>query len=584
MSARTGARGDNVSVPDQKIAVFENILSPIGAFRAPVGSPTMRPTLGTMPALDTMTSDADLVAATLAGDRAAYGRIVERYQRLLCSLAFSATGGLAQSEDLAQETFIDAWRQLADLREPDKLRPWLCGILRFKVSRLRRADGREPVSRADPLDEAAAVPSADEAIPDQAVHQEEQALMWSALERVPEIYREPLVLYYREHRSVEHVAAALDLTEDAVKQRLARGRKILQEQVLAFVEGALARTTPGKLFTLATLAALPTLVAPVPVQAAAVGAAGAGLAAKGGGLAKATAFATLVASCSGVISALLALRANLDQSRTPRERRAVVKVTAVFFFGALAVLVALWLLRAGSWRWWDHRALFAGVTQVLVIGFLVGFSAGVIRVMAYFRRLRTAERRAHPELFRDARDQVGAAAGEYRSRLKLFGVPLVHFRYSSPDEGEPPQFAWIAGGDRAYGLLFAWGGLAVAPISVGAVSVGLFSVGSCSFGLFSLGTMAFGWVAMGCASVGVKAFAWLSALGWDTAQSGGFALAGRAAEGPVAFAAHANDAAARAILANPGAEQNHMLVVSVVTVLSLVPVVYYAREVRRRLG
>lgn len=59
--------------------------------------------------------------------------------------------------------------------------------------------------------------------------------MWSALERAPELYREPLVLCYREHRSVEHVAAALDLTEDAVKQRLARGRKILQERVLWFV-------------------------------------------------------------------------------------------------------------------------------------------------------------------------------------------------------------------------------------------------------------------------------------------------------------------------------------------------------------
>lgn len=544
----------------------------------------MRPILGTMPTLDTMTSDADLVAATLAGDRSAFGRIVERYQRLLCSLAFSATGGIAQSEDLAQETFIDAWRQLADLREPDKLRSWLCGILRFKVSRLRRADGREPVSRADPLDEVAAVPSADEAIPDQAVRREEQALMWSALERVPEIYREPLVLYYREHRSVEHVAAALDLTEDAVKQRLARGRKILQEQVLSFVEGALARTTPGKLFTLATLAALPTLVAPVPVQAAAMGAAGAGLAAKGGGLAKATALATLVASCSGVISALLALRANLDQSRTPRERRAVVKITVAFFFGALAVLAALWLLRAGSWRWWEYRAVFAGLTQVLVVGFLVGFPVSLIRVMRAMRRLRSSERRAHPELFRAARDQAGSAAGEYRSRLTLWGVPLVHCRFSSPDEGEPPVFGWIAGGDRAYGLICAWGGYAVAPVSVGAFSVGLISIGSCSFGLLSLGTMAFGWIALGCASVGVKAFAWLSALGWDTAQSGGFGLAGRAAEAPVAFAAHANDAAARAILANPGAEQNQMVFISVVTVLSLLPIVFYAREVRRRMG
>jgi len=543
----------------------------------------MRPTPESMSFPDVLTSDAELVAATLAGDRRAYGRIVERYQRLLCSLAFSATGGVAQSEDIAQETFIDAWRQLADLREPEKLRPWLCGILRFKVSRFRRADGREPVRRADPLDEAAEVPSADEAVPDQAVHQEEQALMWSALERVPEIYREPLVLYYREHRSVEHVAAALDLTEDTVKQRLARGRKILQEQVLAFVEGALARTTPGKLFTIATLAALPILVAPTPVQAAVVGV-GAGMAAKGGALAKTTALATLIASCSGVISAALTLRANLDQARTPLERRMVVKVTIAVFFGALAFLLALWLLRAGSWRWWEQREVFAGITQVLVVGFLVVFPVSLIRVMRAMRALRSSERRAHPELFRDARDQVGSAAGEYRSRLTLCGVPLVHFRYSSPDEGEPPVFGWLAGGDRAYGLICAWGGLAVAPVSVGAVSVGLVSIGSCSFGLVSLGTIAFGWLAMGCASVGVKAFGWLSALGWDTAQSGGFGLAGRAAEAPVAFAAHVNDAAARAILANPGAEQNQMTVVSIVTVLVLLPVVYYARAVRRRLG
>ena len=544
----------------------------------------MRPIPETMSSPDVMTSDAELVAATLAGDRRAYGLIVERYQRLLCSLAFSATGGLGQSEDLAQETFIDAWRQLADLREPEKLRSWLCGILRFKVSRLRRADGREPVRWADPLDEAAAVPSADEAVPDQAVHQEEQALMWSALERVPEIYREPLILYYREHRSVEHVAAALDLTEDTVKQRLARGRKVLQEQVLAFVEGALARSTPGKLFTIATLAALPALVAPTPAKAATIGAGAGGLAAKGGALAKSTALAFLITSSSGVISAVLALRANLDQSRTPRERRAVVKITIGYFFGALAFLGVLWLLRAGAWQWWDRRLAFAVITQVLVVGFIVVWPASLMRVMRHMRRLRSAERQAHPALFSAPRDQVGSAAGEYRSRLTLLGVPLVHCRFSAADEGQPPLFGWIAGGDRAYGLICAWGGIAVAPISLGAVSVGIVALGNLSVGLFSFGTVALGGLALGCASMGFEAYAWLSALGWDTAQGGGFALAGRAANAPVAFAAHVNDAAARAILASPGSQQHQMAIISVITLLSLAPVVFYAREVRRRLG
>jgi RNA polymerase sigma factor (sigma-70 family) len=530
-----------------------------------------------------MTSDAELVAATLAGDRRAYSRIVERYQRLLCSLAFSASGSVAQSEDLAQETFIDAWRQLAELREPEKLRPWLCGILRFKVSRLRRADGREPVRRADPLDEAAALPSLDESVPDQAVHQEEQALMWRALERVPEIYREPLVLYYREHRSVEHVAVALDLTEDAVKQRLARGRKILQEQVLAFVEGALTRTTPGKLFTIATLAALPATVLPTPAHAAAAAGAG-GLAAKGGALAKGTLFATLVATFSGPISAILTLRASLDQSRTPRERRAVVKITVVYFFGALAFLASLWLLRAGSWKWWDQRAVFAGVTQLLVVGFMVVWPVSLVKVMRHMRRLRSSERLAHPELFRAERDQVGANAGEYRSRLTLLGVPLVHCRFSSPDEGQRPVYGWIAGGDRAYGLVMAWGGYAVAPISVGAFSVGLVAIGNFSVGLFSFGTVALGWLALGCASIGYDAFAWLSALGWDTAQGGGFGLAGHAAWAPVAFAEQANNDAARAILASPGTPQYQMAFITVVTLLSLIPAVFYARAVRKRMG
>jgi DNA-directed RNA polymerase specialized sigma24 family protein len=64
----------------------------------------------------TDSSDSELVTQSLAGNRDAFGWIVARYQSLLCSLAYSATGSLNQSEDLAQETFITAWKQLAELR------------------------------------------------------------------------------------------------------------------------------------------------------------------------------------------------------------------------------------------------------------------------------------------------------------------------------------------------------------------------------------------------------------------------------------------------------------------------------------
>ena len=68
-----------------------------------------------MPAEDF--TDEELVAQSLAGNRNAFGEIVRRYQTLICSVAYSATGSLTQSEDLSQETFVTAWKQLAELRE-----------------------------------------------------------------------------------------------------------------------------------------------------------------------------------------------------------------------------------------------------------------------------------------------------------------------------------------------------------------------------------------------------------------------------------------------------------------------------------
>lgn len=525
-------------------------------------------------------SDAELVTSCLAGKRDAFARIVERYQRLLCSLAYAATGNVAESEDAAQETFVAAWCSLRDLREPEKLRPWLCGILRYKIGRLRRQYGRDAAVGAEPMEAAGEVEAEDVSVADKAMQAEEQAILWRALERVPVRYREPLVLYYRENRSIEHVACALELTEDAVKQRLARGRKMLQEQALAFVEGALARTTPGRAFTAGVIAMLPAL-APAPVKAAGVGAAAV---AQGSALAKTTGLAALLAFVAGAVSAVMQLRIGLDQSRTPRERRAIVVTTAGCFFGTLAFIGVLWGLKEAALRWWEQRAVFAAICQVLVVGFVVAGPLGLVRLMAYFRRLRSEERRRHPELFAAERDRVGSRAGVYRSHATLFGVPLVHVRFSSADAGEGPVVGWIAAGDRAYGLLFAWGGLAVAPVSVGAFAVGFLSVGAVSVGVIGLGTFGTGLLAVGGIAVGFKAYAWLSALGWLAARSGGFGIAHVAAEAPVAFARHANDATAHALVTGAGEQQNEMLFFIMIAVATLIPVTLYTRAVRRRLG
>jgi RNA polymerase sigma factor (sigma-70 family) len=213
-------------------------------------------------------NDSELVARSLAGNREAFGQIVARYQSLVCSLAYSATGDLGRSEDLAQETFLTAWKQLRGLNEPGKLRAWLCGIARNLTNSALRRQGREPTHAAETLDAAGESPASEPLPSDQAVSREEAAILWRSLERIPETYREPLILFYREHQSIENVALALDLSEDAVRQRLSRGRKLMQDHLADLVEGTLARSGPGTAFTLQVMSALPILATSSGISAA----------------------------------------------------------------------------------------------------------------------------------------------------------------------------------------------------------------------------------------------------------------------------------------------------------------------------
>lgn len=231
--------------------------------------------------------DARLVADSLQGNREAFRGIVQRYQNLISSLAFSATANISQSEDIAQETFVTAWKQLGHLREPGKLRPWLCRIARFIISKQFRQLRHEPAFEAESVEALDRCPSDEPLPPDRVISQEEKAILWRAIERVPEIYRETLVLYYREHQSLEAVAQGLDLTEDAARQRLFRGRKFLEEQFLELVAGALEETRPDKMFTASVIAALPAVMATA--KAAGLTA----TAGKGGSMAKVAGLGTL---------------------------------------------------------------------------------------------------------------------------------------------------------------------------------------------------------------------------------------------------------------------------------------------------
>lgn len=194
------------------------------------------------------------------GDREAFALIVDEFQNKVCAVTFSMTGSLQQSEDIAQESFLIAWNKLDDLREPERIGAWLCGIARKLCKKWLQRNKRDPLRHATSVHENSVEIHGKLA----SEHQEqaekrrvEANLAWNAIAEMPEQFREPLVLYYREGRSIREVAETLELTESCVKQRLHRGRQYLKQELERLVESALEATRPNSAFTFAVLASLP---------------------------------------------------------------------------------------------------------------------------------------------------------------------------------------------------------------------------------------------------------------------------------------------------------------------------------------
>lgn len=320
-------------------------------------------------------SDADLVEQSRAGDAAAFGRLVERHQSLVCSLALGACGDLHRSEDIAQEAFVVAWRQLGELKEPGKFKSWVCGIARNVVNNSLRQDERAPTAQA--REECGEETPAETSTPaEHVIDNEERAILLRQLQELPPLYREPMVLFYRQNESMASVAEVLGVSEDAVKQRLSRGRVMLAERVERSLGSVLRTTVPTTAFTLAVMGVL--AASTTTASAAAATGAGAKLA-KGSALGGA-AVVPLITGAAGMWSLF---RSQTQSARTPRERRFAVWMLAGATLAGLVISLVFGMrgirLMAGS-SW-----LVAGS---MLFGMLVQSAAFAFGFWYYRRRQR----------------------------------------------------------------------------------------------------------------------------------------------------------------------------------------------------
>lgn len=186
--------------------------------------------------------DEQAVEAVRRGDAERYRELVERHERRVFALAWSRLGDAALAEEATQEAFIRAYRHLSLLSDGAKFSAWISSIARHAAIGLGLRHRRElhkrerwaleqPVT-TEPPGEAA------EFCPPETLRQ--------TLAELPSAYRECLVLFYLEGRSGAEAAAALGISESALRVRLHRARAALRGRLEQRLGESLERLRPTK--------------------------------------------------------------------------------------------------------------------------------------------------------------------------------------------------------------------------------------------------------------------------------------------------------------------------------------------------
>jgi len=169
------------------------------------------------------TADPDLVRQAVTGDRQAFAALVERHHARILALLERLCGCRELARDLAQETFLSAYRKLASFAHKSEFTTWLHSIACNHASAAARR--KRPALALDAADGPRLEPVA--TTPPAWARLERQELsrrVTAALDRLDDRYRQVVVLADMQGQSYEEIAATLDIPLGTVRSRLHRGR------------------------------------------------------------------------------------------------------------------------------------------------------------------------------------------------------------------------------------------------------------------------------------------------------------------------------------------------------------------------
>src|SRR5258708_2449026 len=182
-----------------------------------------------MEALET-TSAAAALARARRGDSEAFRELVERHSRSVFRLAFRMTGNEHDAEDVVQESFLRAYKQLGHFESRANFGTWLYRITaNCAVDLMRARQARHDMSRAESLDADVHQPTADAPNPERMAQSAEiERTVQGALGDLSPLERAAFTLRHYEGRSIDEIATTLNLGTSAAKHSVFRAVKKLR--------------------------------------------------------------------------------------------------------------------------------------------------------------------------------------------------------------------------------------------------------------------------------------------------------------------------------------------------------------------
>ena len=179
-------------------------------------------------------TDAELVERARRGDRAAFDAIVERYQHVVFRTALAVTSNREEAEDAAQETFLRAFGHIGTFRGDSSLKTWLLAIAwREGISKRRSLVSRLRRTVSTPEDEAFDPPAAGRTEEARVVDAEHALTVRRLVARLPQSYREALMLAAAGDYTFDEMSAALGVPVGTLKWRVSEARRQLREKLRA---------------------------------------------------------------------------------------------------------------------------------------------------------------------------------------------------------------------------------------------------------------------------------------------------------------------------------------------------------------